>query len=417
MGHSSIAEHGIFNIDMIGISRLLSEELEKSRLVSFTEKSQRYIKIGEDILLPEEIKKDKLLIGKYENLIKELFDSYNILHEDLVPYFTEKYPVENQKSSKFRDVVNLAKEDARYILPLSTLTQVGMTINSRNLEKIIRKLAAFSLAESNELAKKIYESVKDYAPSLVKYTMPTDYETKTYSSIKELINNIFESKDLLTKNSNEVELINFDKDCENKIIAGFITKSSSIDYNSALKLSEKLNKNDKLKIFKKSLEFINSYDGLEREYEISDFEFNILITATAFAQIKRHRMVSLIDGEYSPDLGVKIPQSIIDVGKKDFFMEKIDLIDKFFFETKNKYGIASNYILSNAHRKNILLKCNFRELVHITRLRSDIHAQWDIREISEKISAQVNQKFPYLGILLCGKDKFEENMTKFKNQI
>jgi len=32
MGHSSVAEHAVFNIDVIGVSRLLVEEIEKFRL-------------------------------------------------------------------------------------------------------------------------------------------------------------------------------------------------------------------------------------------------------------------------------------------------------------------------------------------------------------------------------------------------
>jgi len=38
MGHSSVAEHAVFNIDVIGVSRLLVEEIEKFRLCSYTEK-------------------------------------------------------------------------------------------------------------------------------------------------------------------------------------------------------------------------------------------------------------------------------------------------------------------------------------------------------------------------------------------
>jgi thymidylate synthase ThyX len=87
MGHSSIAEHGIFNIDVIDISRMLSEELEKNRLVSFTEKSQRYIKIGEDIHSPEEFKQYPAFLKKYEELVKDLFDTYNVLLGKLEKYF------------------------------------------------------------------------------------------------------------------------------------------------------------------------------------------------------------------------------------------------------------------------------------------------------------------------------------------
>ena len=60
MGHHSVAEHAVFNLDILGISRLAMEELEKFRLCSYTEKSQRYITLDKDFVVPEEIKKTSL---------------------------------------------------------------------------------------------------------------------------------------------------------------------------------------------------------------------------------------------------------------------------------------------------------------------------------------------------------------------
>src|SRR5512136_943832 len=55
MGHHSVAEHAVFNLDVMGVSRLAIEEIEKFRLGSYTEKSQRYITLGSDFVVPEEI--------------------------------------------------------------------------------------------------------------------------------------------------------------------------------------------------------------------------------------------------------------------------------------------------------------------------------------------------------------------------
>ncbi len=55
MGHSSVAEHAVFNIDVIGVSRLLVEEIEKFRLCSYTEKSQRYVLFDKDFVVPDEM--------------------------------------------------------------------------------------------------------------------------------------------------------------------------------------------------------------------------------------------------------------------------------------------------------------------------------------------------------------------------
>ncbi len=36
MGHHSVAEHAVFNFDVLGVSRLAIEEIEKFRLCSYT---------------------------------------------------------------------------------------------------------------------------------------------------------------------------------------------------------------------------------------------------------------------------------------------------------------------------------------------------------------------------------------------
>jgi hypothetical protein len=56
MGHSSIAEHAVFNLDILGVSRLLVEDIESFRLCSYTEKSQRYVLFQDDFVLPGEIR-------------------------------------------------------------------------------------------------------------------------------------------------------------------------------------------------------------------------------------------------------------------------------------------------------------------------------------------------------------------------
>ena len=55
MGHHSVAEHAVFNFDIMGVSRLAIEEIEKFRLNSYTEKSQRYITLDRDYVVPAEL--------------------------------------------------------------------------------------------------------------------------------------------------------------------------------------------------------------------------------------------------------------------------------------------------------------------------------------------------------------------------
>lgn len=406
MGHASIAEHACFNIDIVNISRLLAEYLEKSRLVSFTEKSQRYIKIGEDIYEPVEFQQDAPFLEEYRVLMKELFEAYNTLHDTILPYFLTQNPDVEEGTVTYRNIVNLAKEDARYILPLSTMTQVGMTLNARSLERILRKLGSHGLKESVELAKSIFNEIDGHAPSLVKYTKPTDYELKTYKTIKDCIG-ILPAKEVY---DNDVEIISTDNELEDKVVAALMVSSSAISYGEAFKLAKTLNRTRKQEILTETTRYLNAYDPVLREFEMSDFVFNVSVSATCFAQLKRHRMATIIDGEYDPALGITIPDSIKDTEMTGLFTDKVGLINELYEKAVKKWPRAAGYLLSNAHRKHVILKCNFRELVHMARLRCDAHAQWDIRNICEKIVRIVKLEHPFLGRILCGKDSFGDSM-------
>src|SRR3989339_327240 len=110
MGHHSIAEHAVFNFDIIGVSRLALEEIEKFRLNAYTEKSQRYQKLEDDYLVPDEIKSAGL-----ENVFVNTIKAQNQFYQEAVS-------------------ANVPPEDARYATSLTTLGQLGMTLNARNLE-------------------------------------------------------------------------------------------------------------------------------------------------------------------------------------------------------------------------------------------------------------------------------------------
>ena len=89
MGHSSVAEHAVFNIDVIGVSRLLVEEIEKFRLCSFTEKSQRYVLFNKDFVIPEEIKQGDLT-ELFTDTVQMQNEYYHTLYENLRPYIFDE---------------------------------------------------------------------------------------------------------------------------------------------------------------------------------------------------------------------------------------------------------------------------------------------------------------------------------------
>jgi thymidylate synthase ThyX len=69
---------------------------------------------------------------------------------------------------------------------------------------------------------------------------------------------------------------------------------------------------------------------------------------------------------------------------------------------------AAAYILTNAHRRRVVMRLSAREMYHFARVRADRHAQWDIRETADKMVAQGREVMPLTLMLASGKDGFED---------
>lgn len=426
MGHHSVAEHAYINFDILGISRLAIEFLEEARLCSYTEKSQRYITLKGDYVIPDEYdEEDKKL---FINIVEIQVKAYEKLFLELLEY-------QKKLNSEFLNTKNgltiiegWAKEDARYVLPLATECQLGFSTNARNLEYIIRKLKYSPFSETKKLGRQLFESAKKIVPSLIILSDPEAFKKqfgwdvsdgflKYGKNILKDINRKYLDgfKDFNKNNlTDEVELVTFTEKPDVKILAALLYSTGKMPYRFLLSIAE-IMKNDGIaeKYIKEFFGIFSEYDAMPREFEFVNFIFDVVLSASAFAQLKRHRMMTILKTDYDIDYGYKIPPSIIEIGEQKYFEEIMYETEKIYKKLKEKYENAAEYVLTNAHKRRVLLNINLRELYHISRLRMDKHAQWDIRDISTKMVEKVKKVSQLTGALLSGKDNFKNTKSQF----
>jgi flavin-dependent thymidylate synthase len=409
MGHHSVAEHAVFNFDIIGVSRLAVEAIERFRLCSYTEKSQRYIKLGDDFVLPEEIKKAGLE-DVFLGTIRAQNALYHRLYEKLRPFLFHNYQdlAQNPKNHPILD--GWAKEDARYAVSLATEGQLGMTINARNLELLVRRFGANKLQEIKELSARIYALAKEIAPSIILFTESSDFDTKTYGDVEAAATQSLRRKRDVPlgkeRNLDPVRLVDYTPEGDKQILSALLHTSSSLPYERCLAQTRRLNLKKKREIIKAAFRHMEFYDFPLREFEFADLTFALEVSGSCFAQLKRHRMATLTSQDYDPALGVVIPPSIEEVGAGCDFMEMIERTNDAYARLKKAIGEAAAYILTNAHRRRVLLKVNARELYHISRLREDPTAQWDIRQTVGRMADLARNVMPLTFLLLGGKDDY-----------
>lgn len=411
MGHHSIAEHAVFNFDIMGVSRLALEEIEKFRLCSYTEKSQRYITLEDDFVIPAEIE-DSAFKQIYVNTVKMQNKFYHQLYHKLKDYIFQKHADLAPDPKKHDLLDGWAKEDARYVTCLATEGQVGQTINARNLELLFRRFASHELSEIRELGQSMFRLVEKVAPSIILFTEANDFDKKTYPALSKLTEQIISgTKKKQTGEGGEkeeVKLPNYSFDADNITVAALMYASAKLSFDDCLRLTRKMSFDEKKEFIKTSARYMELYDTTLREYEYVNLTFDLVISASCFAQLKRHRMASIIYQEYDPRLGITIPGSISDVGMAEEFRQVIAQTEEVYDKINKKLPLVSKYILTNAHRKRVLLRVNARELYHISRLREDESAQWDIRRITHKMMDLAKKVMPLSCLFIGGKDRYPE---------
>lgn len=384
MGHHSVAEHAVFNFDVIGLSRLALEELERFRLCSYTEKSQRYQKLEGDYHLPAELRGTK-----WEEPFKQLVTKQNNCYAELLKLGSEP-------------------EDARYITSLATNGQVGLTINARNLELLIRRFACSQLNEVRTLGEEFYRLAAKIAPSIILFTAANEYDQQTYSALAGLLKGKWERKE---KPGEDCLLVDLTPQADQKLLTALVYAATGLSFTKCRRLVRKLAKKERLALIKKACEKMEFYDAVLREFEHISLTYDLICSSSCFGQLKRHRMATLTSQPYEIRLGVTLPPKIRGTKGEPRFKEVIAETNQFYEKLVKEQPAAAPYILTGAHRRRVLLTINLRELYHISRLREDAHAQWEIQQLSAKMSAAAKRALPLGGMLLGGKDRYAEIYT------
>jgi flavin-dependent thymidylate synthase len=432
LGHHSVAEHAVFNFDILGISRLAIEALEWHRLCSYTEKSQRYITLDDDWVMPPEFDAHE------RNLLKSIIEVQNACYHSLLPKLIDAQREANpdllKRKQDIAKVEGWAKEDARYVVSLATEGQLGFTANARNLELIVRRFRTSPLEEVRELGRMLFEHAKKVAPSLIILADKEGFEKAHGTSLEDTYFQLAASDlhaaaklvpmsyDLVPLESGDVKLIQYTPNPDAAVISALLFADGRGSLSSCQYAAESTGISARERFIARTLENISKFDSPPRAFEEAVFRFEVIADASAFAQIKRHRMSTQQWGPYDPGLGVTVPPMIEEIGEKPTFMSIMDQAAEAWWSLKGSLvsrgesNRAADYVLTNAHCRRVSITMNLREIYHFSRMREDIHAQWAIRKIANDVTKLVRLVAPGASILLAGKHDFDKVAQKIKSR-
>lgn len=174
---------------------------------------------------------------------------------------------------------------------------------------------------------------------------------------------------------------------------------------------------EKETIYKSVFEHMQKHDVVPRAFEFVSVDIEMDVSASEFAQLKRHRMMTLEEGNYDITKTKEVPHRIKQFGYEDQLQNVYQKTDEAYLKLVPLVGQeVATYVLTNGHKRHACVKSNIKEMYAISRLREDAHAQWSIREDTNKIMDVIEKEAPLAGMMLAGKHEFDKKYKSIFGQ-
>lgn len=151
-GHYSTIEHIQVSFAISNVSRACTHQLVRHRHMSFSQKSQRYVKEkGQfDYLIPVTVKKNPELLEKYKQFMNFTSELYTEMTEEGIP-----------------------AEDARFILPNAAASSMVASLNLREMIHLANiRLCTRAQDEIRMMVRKMCDELVKSEPWLKEYLVP-----------------------------------------------------------------------------------------------------------------------------------------------------------------------------------------------------------------------------------------------------
>ena len=391
-GHASVAEHAVLHIAFENVSRIAIETIESSRLASYTEKSTRYQKWGpDDFTIPPELDGQPLR-EEFVQTVRLLFSTYAESLDPVKNLILSRSPRrENEGDEAYdRRIRSQYVDRCRFILPAAANANVGMTANARVIEMVIRKMLSHSLAEVRQIGEKMKEVAIAETPTLVKYADVVPYLVETTAEIgnREL--------GITPQQSDWCNLIDYDKDGEKKVLAAALYRFGEMSYADALAYVKSLKKKERDELAGTLLKRLSRYDVPLRELEYCNYTFDLVMDQGAYAEFKRHRMMTQTPQRLSTRLGYTIPLLVTEAGFESRYEAAMESAIKMYEKLYAFNPDVAQYIVPNGFNRRVLSQFNLREAFAFCQLRTAANAHFSIRRLAQKMHEEISRVHPLL---------------------
>lgn len=404
-GDDSVAQLGGVHLACEQASNILTKILEWGRLMSYLEQSTRYIAYDERLGGRYRYYRDPdLLEGKfgtrYVGDMDRMFDSYSSLAEIVTQHVRSTVPkMEGDSDFVYRQATRAKALDAvRGLLPASSLSNVGIYGSGQAYEQLLLRMRAHPLPEARVYADMMLTELRKVIPSFLRRVDVierggkwSEYLSTNTANMNSLVDSIF--GDAIATDVEEVSLVDFDPDGENKIVAAACYAFSHLPESQILAKVEKMTTEEKSEILRN---YVGNRDNRRhrpgRAFERTDYRFDVLSDYGAFRDMQRHRLLTIEWQPLTPYHGFSRPDLVDAAGAAEQFNEVMDRSAALYDALVGDHPSQASYAVSMAYRIRYSMQFNAREAMHMLELRSSPQGHPSYRRVALEMHRLIAEK-------------------------
>ncbi len=446
-GDDSVGELEGAHVSFENISILATKEIEERRIGgSPIEQSTRYVFYDQKIdgryryYLEPTIMASQY--GKeYVATMDFLFDTYCELIEPMKTYYEQLKPIAEAEydingdgvKEKYADLQTEADQKAfritynadlrtkacdtlRSLLPISTLTNVGIFGNGRFFQTVVSALYTSPFTEAHEIGEAAYRELRKVIPAYVKRAKRNDYVIANHAAMQAIADELFKNEPA-QKADEEIDLLDFGDD----VIAEKLQQEPHFNGSTV-----KLRRQEEMDLFMMACmlypytkhpfrqirnrlrtmdpipkrKIIEAYIGKretrrDRPYRAFEagytYTFDLVTDFGTYKDLMRHRMNTQLRQRFSPLLGFNMPEDLIKAGHQDkaraCHERVLDLYRKLFEILPNE----ASYVTLHGNYVRWILGMNDREAFHLLELRSTPQGHPNYRKVAQQMHSAIKK--------------------------
>ncbi|MBI2599212.1 FAD-dependent thymidylate synthase [Candidatus Curtissbacteria bacterium] len=445
-GDDSIAQMAGAHIFFENVSNIATKFLEDFRIgFAPLEKSTRYVLFDEKVggkwryYVDPDLARSSYGL-EYKKTMDMLFRRYAQSIEPLSKYLRKIFPQEKDQSDRaYRETIKAKTCDVlRAYLPAATLTNVGFFGVGQALEYVLTKSFASPIAEIRQLAREAQIELNKVIPSLVdRASSPRGKIYQRYVRNTERDLEVLAKKYISSRHSGDpakpetsesksedsgqalrlhsgqlkgselyrtarmtesgIELVEWDTDAEDKIIASLLYRYSNSTYYDVKDQVSKLTPKQKLAIIKKAVARRGvRQHRLVRAFENTYYKFDIIANFGAYRDLHRHRMLTQERQRFTTELGFDVPHDLLMAKMAKPYIDAVKKVDRLYRRVKKRYPDQAQYLVMMGNRIRWYQWENLRELGWEAELRTGPQGHPDYRLIEHQKVEAVRAVHPSL---------------------